>query len=243
MSLNKKFLNKTADSGVITTNLMLNINLANGSYSGSGTALEDLSSAGEDFTVTNATMSAGFGGYYMDCDGSGDYADSDSSIATTTGNDITIEVWVRSESTSQAQYADIMDANHATAVSGSTGEGWAIQMRSTNQNSFYFVYYDGSTYQSNSDGELFTLTSDAWTHIMIVKNGTGIQVYKDAVAGNSWTAGSATLANPNQKIRLAGWLAGGRDFNGSLAQVRLYSAALSSGEVTSNYDATKTPYI
>ena len=222
-----------------STNLTLNLNLAAGSYSGSGSAIEDLSSAEEDFTVTNASVNEGYGGYYIDFDGSGDYADSDSSIATTTGNDITIEFWVRSESGSQTSYADIMDANHSTAVSGSTGEGWAIQMRATNQNSFYFVYYDGSGYQSNSDGELFTITNNEWTHIAIVKSGTSVQVYKNGSAGNSWTAGSATLANPNQKIRLAGWLAGGRDFNGSLGQVRLYSDALSAGEVLGNYNATK----
>ena len=222
-----------------STNLTLNLNLAAGSYSGSGSAIEDLSSAEEDFTVTNASVNEGYGGYYIDFDGSGDYADSDSSIATTTGNDITIEFWVRSESGSQTSYADIMDANHSTAVSGSTGEGWAIQMRATNQNSFYFVYYDGSGYQSNSDGELFTITNNEWTHIAIVKSGTSVQVYKNGSAGNSWTAGSATLANPNQKIRLAGWLAGGREFNGSLGQVRIYSDALSAGEVLGNYNATK----
>jgi hypothetical protein len=222
-----------------STNLTLNLNLAAGSYSGSGSAIEDLSSAEEDFTVTNASVNEGYGGYYIDFDGSGDYADSDSSIATTTGNDITIEFWVRSESGSQPSYADIMDANHGTAVAGSSGQGWAIQMRGANQNSFYFVYYDGSGYQSNSDGEIFELTTDKWTHIAIVKSGTSVQVYEDGVAGNSWTASSATLENPNQIIRLAGWLAGGRDFNGSLGQVRLYSDALSAGEVLGNYNATK----
>ena len=232
------FPTQTVDD-IKSTNLMLDINLAGGSYSGSGSVIEDLSSAEEDFTVTNATVKEGYGGYYIDFDGSGDYADSDSSIATTTGNDITIEFWVRSESGSQPSYADIMDANHGTAVAGSSGQGWAIQMRAANQNSFYFVYYDGSGYQSNSDSEIFELTTDKWTHIAIVKSGTSVQVYEDGVAGNSWTASDATIANPNQIIRLAGWLAGGRDFNGSLGQVRIYSDALSAGEVLGNYNATK----
>ena len=222
-----------------STNLTLNLNLAGGSYSGSGSAIEDLSSAEEDFTVTNATIPSGFGGYYIDFDGSGDYADSDSSIATTSGNDITIEFWIRPESASQTSYAMIIDANHSTAVSGSTGQGWCIQQTASTSNSFYFVYYDGSGYQSNSDAQLFTLTNGVWSHIAIVKSGTSVQVYKDGSAGTSWTAGNANLANPNQKIRLGGWLAGGRDFNGNIAQVRLYSDALSSSEVTANYNATK----
>ena len=222
-----------------STNITLNLNLAGGSYSGSGSAIEDLSSAEEDFTVTNATIPSGFGGYYIDFDGSGDYADSDSSIATTSGNDITIEFWIRPESATQTSYAMIIDANHSTAVSGSTGSGWCIQQTASTSNSYYFVYYDGSTYQSNSDAQLFTLTNGVWSHIAIVKSGTSVQVYKDGSAGTSWTASNGNLANPNQKIRLGGWLAGGRDFNGNIAQVRLYSDALSSSQVTANYNATK----
>ena len=222
-----------------STNITLNLNLAGGSYSGSGSAIEDLSSAEEDFTVTNATVPSGFGGYYIDFDGSGDYADSDSSIATTSGNDITIEFWIRPESATQTSYAMIIDANHSTAVSGSTGQGWCIQQTASTSNSYYFVYYDGSTYQSNSDAQLFTLTNGVWSHIAIVKSGTSVQVYKDGTAGTSWTASNGNLANPNQKIRLGGWLAGGRDFNGNIAQVRLYSDALSSSQVTANYNATK----
>ena len=225
-----------------STNLMLNLNLAGGSYPGSGTDLIDLSSAGEDFSRSSAgNVKAGFGGYYIDLEGNDQYWESDSSVATTTGDDITIEFWVRSESSSaQPSYADIMDANHSTGVTGSTGQGWAIQMRSSTQNSFYFLYYDGSGYQSNSDSEIFELTTNKWTHIAVVKSGTSVQIYEDGVAGTSWTATDATLENPNQKIRLGQYLnSDTRGFNGSLAQVRLYSVALSAGEVLSNYNATK----
>jgi len=224
-----------------STNLTLDLNLANGSYSGYGNDLTDLSSAGETFSRSSAgNIKEGFGGYYIDLEGNDQYWTSDTSVATTTGNDITIEFWIRSESPSQNSYANIIDANHGTAVSGSSGQGWVIQMRASNYNSYYFAYYDGSTYQSNSDSELFTLTNNEWTHIAIVKSGTSVQAYKNGSAGSSWTAGNANLAYPNQKIRLGQWIsAASRGFNGSLAQVRFYSDALSSSEVTANYNATK----
>jgi len=227
--------------GIKSTNLTLNLNLAGGSYSGSGTDLTDLSSAGETFSRSSAgNIKEGFGGYYIDLEGNDQYWTSDTSVATTTGNDITIEFWIRSESASQNSYANIIDANHGTAVAGSSGQGWVIQMRGSNYNSYYFAYYDGSTYQSNSDSELFTLTNNEWTHIAIVKSGTSVQAYKNGVAGNSWTAGNATLQYPNQKVKLGQWISSdSRGFNGSFAQVRFYSDALSSSEVTTNYNATK----
>ena len=224
---------------IITSNLVLHLNAnQTDSYPGSGTSWDDLTSNNNDFTLTGATFDSGDSGS-LNFDGTNDYATADSSFATTSGNDITIEFWAKSTSGSQPSYANIIDANHSTAITNSTGSGWVIQQTGGTQNQFYFAYYNGSGYESNSDAALFTLDQDAWTHIAVVKNGTGVQVYKNGIAGTSWTASSATLANPSQIVLIARYANGSsRDFIGKIAQVRLYSSALSAANVLTNYHAS-----
>lgn len=226
----------------ITDNLILSLDVTDSnSYPGSGTTWTDLSDNGYNVTLYNGvTYDSGNGGHLI-FDGSNDYGAVNSVDIGSTN--FTIEFWGRSNSTSQTAYANILDFEHS--ISGGTG-GWVIQQANTSNNNFYFAFYDGSGYQSNGDAAVFSLSTSSWEHIVITKNGTSITIYENGSNnGNGWTASSSNFPGQTQRLRIASWWAGGgggRYMNMDFGAIRIYSVALNSSQVLSNYNNTNSNY-
>ena len=226
----------TSDFGIVTDSLVAHYDAGN--FASRGTSTWTNLTGNSNLTNTNATL--GSNPYYS-FNGSTSYMISDSQITTAVNNNITIEFWVRSNSSTQDQYADIIDANHSTAAAGSTGTGWVIQQDNLTHNNFYFAYHDGSSYQVTSN---FTLTPSTWEHITIVKNNTNVQIYKNSTVSVNSTLTNANMANPTQKLWICDYASGpDRNFNGDLGQIRIYSTNLSTTQLTQNYNATKTNFV
>ena len=211
------------EEGTATTGAELELKAND--YSGSGNWL-DSTSNDYDATINGATYVNKGDSDYFDFDGSNDYL-SFSQFDISDDGDFTVELWVNPDST-QAQYANMFDYGHGSSA------GFTIQQNVSNTNQYYI--YSVGTYVS------FNITANAWTHLVVTASGTSLKVYKDGVQVATDTL-SAVADTSGQTLNIGRWASGSsRYWNGQMAQIRIYSTALTGSEVKSNYDASKGLY-
>jgi hypothetical protein len=129
----------------------------------------------------------------------------------------TIELWVKPGST-QKTYADIIDNNHTDYQS------WVLQQNGSNVNQYYF---GGSTGTSPT----FSLTPNVWQHIAIVSTSTTKTIYVNGVPVVTQTGLPAIIYNGTEHLRLGNWGLGGRNWNGSMDELRIWNRALCQSEI------------
>ena len=213
---------------VVTNGLVLALDAADrNSYPGSGTAWTDISGRGNTGTLTNGPTYSSANGGSIVFDGTNDYVDC-GSINFTNGTSITIEVWVNPNS-SQNTYADILDYNH---VSG----GFVIQQNGNALNQYYLAYSNGSYFDVTST---IGLNSNSFNHLVFVKSGTSTIGYLNSVNTIQYT-GSSIINCSSYSLHLGRLVAGtGREFNGSISNVKIYSRALTASEIQQNFNALR----
>jgi len=91
----------------------------------------------------------------------------------------------------------------------------------------------------------FGVSLNTWYHVVWTGNSTnGVTLYINGSAiGNSpWDGTFLTYTDPSYKFNLLGYNGGGVGYyDGKIDQVRIYSSALSSGDVTNLYNETSVP--
>jgi hypothetical protein len=217
---------------IIRSNLVLCLDAANPkSYPGSGTTWSDLSGNGNNGTLVNGV------GYSSDnlgslvFDGVDDFVNC-GGINFTSGTSITVEVWVKPNS-SQNTFADILDYNHS-----STG-GFVIQQNGNATNQYYFAYWNGSNFDVTST---ITLNSNSFNHLVFVKSGTSTIGYLNSVNTIQYT-GSLNINGSGRVLHIGRFVAGaGREFNGSISQTKIYNRALTPQEIQQNFIATRSRF-
>lgn len=130
----------------------------------------------------------------------------------------TIQFWAKPGAT-QNTFANIIDNAHDTFIS------WTIQQDGDNTNAYY---YGGGA------NAYFTLQADVWQQVSLVKREDSVFVY---VNGNL-IDGAARIIDIDypyeHTLRLGNWSGGGRNWNGQLDEVRLWSRALTKAEIQSS---------
>jgi hypothetical protein len=214
---------------VVKDGLVLYLDAGNDlSYPGSGTLWRDFSGFGNNGTLVNGPTYSSANGGSIVFDGSNDYVGF-GVINFTSGTSITIEVWVKPNS-SQNTYANILDYGHSFG-------GFTIQQDASNTNQYYFAYYNGSSYDVTPT---ITLNSNSFTHLVFVKSGTSTIGYVNSVNTVSIT-GSVNFTGSGITFNLGKWH-GGREFNGNIASTKIYNRALSATEVSQNFNALRSRY-
>ncbi|MBI2967655.1 MAG: choice-of-anchor D domain-containing protein [Bacteroidetes bacterium] len=134
----------------------------------------------------------------------------------------TIELWVRTGST-QKQYADIIDNNHTGARS------WVLQQNSTNTNQFGWGTNDGG------GSALFTLIANQWTHLAMTRDGITRtnKVYINGSLFSTWVGTGNIPYDGTQFFRLARWGGGGREWNGTMDEVRVWNIERTQPQISS----------
>jgi hypothetical protein len=86
-----------------------------------------------------------------------------------------------------------------------------------------------------------TVTINGWGHWTIVYDGSYVKIYRNGVfEGQQASSGTADFSNG---FRVGYWSAGGGyAWNGEIAAVKIYTRALTPGEVLNNYNHYKTKY-
>lgn len=207
------------------------------SYSGSGTNWADLSGSTTGLTLANSpTFTSGSAGYFT-FNGSNQhaYSGNDADFAMGTG-DWTVEaLWY---ATSIYDYENII-GTRSTNASDTDKWNHGLQKGSSGTNKGTVGFYSNSTNQLNVTD---AYTINTWCHSVGVKSGSQITLYV-----NKSNLGSANFNNnyTYDKISVAGFWnqVGTEPFTGRIAVLRLYKGkALTSTEVTQNYNSLKTRY-
>jgi len=186
------------------------------SYSGSGTAWNDLTSNSNNATLANITQPSST---FLRWNGSSSYAVLPSDPDIGAGTDWSISMWVYQSNSQIANY-NMIDYSH------SLNGGWTIQ--------------GGVYYVKNSSGQYISmpvsLTDDAWRHLVISSNGstaTNIYIQNVATAASPSSMPNVTW-NAGHRFDLGAWYSSGsysRNWNGDITKIQIYNTNLSAAEV------------
>ena len=215
------------------------------SYPGSGSTLTDLSGNSNNGTIVGATYTDNS---YFTLDGTNDYiVTSNLYSAITSNEDHTVEMWVYANNVDDCLWNDLGSTNNP-ATSSYFFAGAQIISVGPFQQIIGALWTGAAT--NRSIGASGTLTG-GWKNVVRTYSGTTLTCYVNAA-----TAGAATMtwnSPPDDGLNFwylafgaeditafsgttAGWL------NGRIGILRVYNRALSSVEVTSNYNDARSIY-
>jgi len=206
------------ESSAYPTNLKMYLNSTDtASYSGSGTAWNDLTSNSNNATLANVTQPSST---FLRWNGSSSYAVLPSDPDIGAGTDWSISMWVYQRSSQFDPNYNMIDYNH------SLNGGWTIQ--------------GGVYYVRNSSGQYISmpvsLTNDAWQHLVISSNGsTATNIYiNDTPTAASPSSMPIVTWNAGHRFDLGAWYSSGsysRNWNGDMTKIQIYNTNLSAAEV------------
>ena len=149
-------------------------------------------------------------------------------------NNVSVSLWVHPNS-SQVAYANIIDYDHSSAG------GWTIQQDNTSTNSYKVTVYDGSSYNISS---AFSLTANQWNHVVFTVTSAGAySIYVNNGTPTTGTGLTGLSSSTNNTLNIGRWKSGtSRYWGGDIDQVRIFSKALSSDEVSTLYAETACVY-
>lgn len=228
---------------IVSSGLVLYLDAGNiSSYSGSGSTWTDLSGNSNTATLTaSPTYDSSNSGSLL-FNGSTQYA-TITNPSTLRNQDFTVSIWFN-PATQNAAIKSIIDFDHA----GTPTQGWVMQSEDAITNKYwYLAYYTGAAFQPVNNfgaGKGMQWTSSVWQNFVFTKSGTSFIGYRNGTQTYTATAASATVSYvASRNMRIAGAVnAAGREFNGNISQVLMYNRAITSTEVTQNYNAIKARY-
>jgi hypothetical protein len=235
-------------ASIVTSGLILNLDAGNTtSYSGTGTTWTDLSSTGNNGTLTNGTAYSSVNGGALVFDGVNDYVNvaSNPRISNT---DFTYDFWFKINSNPDIYQTLISQvggdyANYSVFAKYRKNEG-------TGQGRIFFQLQGFILLSTLSATDLIAAGNINYTAIA-KKEGTyyKLYLYRNGVLDNSLNTTLTTVNMtlwPNFNTNIGRNSANnggyGEYLDGNIYVGRVYNRALSTTEITQNFDATKTRF-
>lgn len=222
--------------GIVRNGLVLNVDAGNfASYPTSGTTWYDLSGNVNDGVLTNGPTYSTSNGGALIFDGVDDYVNLGNTIDFASSQfsaGFTIELWVNPKVTT---------ANSAlfSSAQGSSGGEWQLYIwYNTDQKFGTAQRYSGSQNDFQTSN---TYAPDNWYHLVVTSNNTTCRIYVNAVEQNNNGTGQPNNQPSGREVRIASF----KNYNFSqstTAICRVYNKALTSGNVTTNFNADKGRY-
>lgn len=192
----------------------------------SGTTAYDRSGNGNNGVMTNGpTPIAGMTGGALGFDGGNDY------VAVTTASTIsapyTISAWALTNL-----------ATSVNAVAGSRGPSdTSFDFKFQNGNRIHGDIGTGSSWITTSADATFNYSTAVWYHIAYVVSSTGYTIYANGapVATSTYASTTPLLLNATHILNFGRAGNVGEYLNGKIDDVRVYNAALTSGDISSLY--------
>ena len=217
-----------AGQSVVTTGLQLYLDAGNASsYSGSGTAWNDLSGNSRNGTLTNGpTYSSADGGSIV-FDGADDFVQCSGSLTVTAA---TFVAWIKRNG-NQGQFDGIIFSRQTNTT------GMNLQT----SNPIGYTWNDaGNTYNWQSG---LTIPNLTWCMIAVSVTSTAATAYLCQSSGitkstNTVSHGSSLIND----IKIARDEFSTRYFTGNIAVTQLYNIALSETQVTQNFQVDRTRF-
>ena len=209
--------------------LLLHLDAGNtSSYSGSGSAWNNLISSDYHATLYEGSAFESGDGGSIAFDGVDDYAkiEDAESLGKFTGN-FTIEFWWKGPY--QGPYQTILDH-----YEGGNRMQWAVQ---TANNDMRLRAPDG-TFAITTSG--VNANNDAWHHHAISRIGSTITYYIDSTSRGTKTGENNQIGTNGDTLDIGRFSGGGYAAEGNMAQLRIYAGkGLTANEVAFNYGNTK----
>jgi hypothetical protein len=215
---------------VITNGLVLNLDAGfTPSYPTTGTTWYDVSSSSNNGALTNGpTFNSANNGSIV-FDGVDDYITASQIFSgNMDSTDLTYNVWCYPTGSSSGFGALVNQGQY------NYEPAWM-----NNGSSFYLWYWDSTIIEANG------LSQNKWYYVNVIKNGTThtMTIYYDNTVFSQTVTSSKSGINwgdrgGNVNIYI-GQNGVGEDYNGRIANVRVYNRALSAAEVLQNYNVTK----
>lgn len=208
---------------IVKDGLILDLDVAKrDSYPGTGTTWSDISGNARTGILTNGPTYSSANAGSIVFDGINDRVTLNSPSGINYGNILTAFMWVKLNN------YNVVLAGHQSWNSG----GYLFVPESSN--TLYTSINGGSPVNINGVGILLGV----WYHLVVVRNVTSIQWYKNGVS-----LGTNTSSNGDNIVSSIGsYIWGGFPLNGNIASVQIYNRALSASEILQNYNATKGRY-
>ena len=155
-------------------------------------------------------------------DGSNDYVEVIDNNATDLSSNFTLEAWIYPVGTgSDATQGGIILNKENSYELARFADGTIQFALSANG-----LGNDWAWFNTN-----LTAPLSRWSHIALVKSGTSVTVYLNAVAPYTNNSQPATLTANSQNIRMGSRLSGNQYFNGYIDEVRIWNTARTQNEI------------
>jgi len=199
------------------------------SYPGSGLTWTDLSGNANNGSLQNGVGYNSANGGSLSFNGTNNYVDAGTNPVFDITGPMTVSAWVK---TSQTTFGGIVAKYSAPGLS--YGYDFAIY-----NNKADFTIRSGANGWSTAAYSPDVINDNNWHYVVGVYNGTNVTSYDNAVAGPSapWSFGSSPSASSLQ----IGYRAGGY-FAGQISTVLIYTRALSSAEISQNFNDSRGRY-
>ncbi len=136
--------------------------------------------------------------------------------------EFTVQMWLK-PSANQNYLADIIDNNHNAT------ERWVVQQGYPTNSYWFLVFTDGT-----SGGASFDLIADEWQQLTLVKSADDIRVFVNGILISSAPCTGTIQGSGNgDNILIGNWNGGGRNWNGTMDEIRLWDHALAQSEIQS----------
>jgi len=206
------------------------------SYPGTGLTINDLSGYGNNGYLYNGTSYVDSGNAdYLYFDGTNNYVGINTTVTWNTNN-INISVWVNSSVVTQSGQMIL----YVGSEQNNNGYGIAINKEYVTSGNVYIRYANSRWYNSG-----IALSSNSWHHLSLnIKSDTSNDLYVNGV----WRYGgpTAVIYTPTLHTEI-----GRSDFttyayprylNGKVSEVTISSGILTTSQILSHYNLTKTNY-
>ena len=212
---------------IVVDGLVLNLDAGNiSSYPGTGTTWTDLSSSPTNATLVNGVTYNSSNEGHLLFDGTNDYAtvSSSSKFAFGTG-DFTLETWIYPQSFSNYLHMIALPDQNTFALKANVSDGQ--------------IYYYNPSYTTYGSTSGWTLTLNAWNHVVFKRESSVGYAFLNAVSKGSKTGFTSNFSAQTLNIH-NGY---GSEFAAcKISSVRIYNKALTSNEVNNNFNVTKSRY-
>ena len=223
---------------VVTDGLVLYLDAANTkSYPGSGITWTDLSRSGNSSELKGPTFNSGNGGSIV-FDGTNDYVEIQNQIQFDQTDPFTLSSWVKSSNVSN----ELIINNENILYTG--------YRLNINVNANIEIGLRNSISDDIAIETLNRIYANTWYHIVGTYDGTrnvsGMKIYINGVEEDtntiSNTLTSSTLSNQQTLLGIRRPSSPPNPLRGNIANVQIYNRALSTIEITQNYNATRTRF-
>jgi hypothetical protein len=223
--------NRFGYNDVISSGLVVSLDAGiTASYPGTGNLWEDLTGNNNDATLVNTpTYNSGFGGHLI-------FDDTQSEYATIPDigdlNEWTVEVWFRLNTSLTGKISSIV--TNQFDLSSKLNFTIGTNNQPTNAN-LAVGFFDGSWRSTTG----FVPNTGQWYQVVGTYDGTTLRQYVDGTASGGTLTYSGTPQSGGEIRIMRRWdsaLQASNLIDGDLQIVRIYNRALSSSEVTHNYN-------